>query len=189
LQSSVISFQSVSRHSSPATRHFAMALRCSAIAAAIILLAAIATCSLSPSPHMRELPFIPTWLGTWADANPNLRNFPVFAAFAALLFSVFSAFKLQTADCRPNTATPTSDIASHSGLKLKFQPLPFRTALRAAVCASALGVLLEVAQLLLPHRWADWRDVLWSVTGAFAGAGAAMLLSSLSTLFRLKTAH
>ncbi len=104
---------------------------------------------------MTELPFIPQWLGEWADRNPNFRNMPVFAALAALLFLVFSVL-------------PSS---FYSSLKLKFQPLPLRTALRAAVCASALGASLEVAQLLfLSNRHADPMDLLWMTLGAFAGA-------------------
>ena len=126
-----------------------------------LLLLAIATCSLAPSPNMREMAWIPGWIGEWADRNPNFRNMPVFAALAALLFLVFSVL-------------PSS---FYSSLKLKFQPFSFRTALRAAVCASALGVLLEALQLLLPHRWADWRDVFWSVVGAFAGAFVAWSVS------------
>jgi len=131
------------------------------LALTLALLAAIATCSLAPSPNMREMAWIPQWLGEWADRNPNFRNFPVFAALAALLFLVFSVL-------------PSS---FYSSLKLKFQPFSFRTALRAAVCASALGILLEVAQLFLPHRWADWRDVFWSVAGAFAGALVALIIA------------
>jgi VanZ family protein len=57
------------------------------------------------------------------------------------------------------------------------------TALLAAVCVSALGIALEVAQLLLPGRWADPMDVLWMTLGAFVGAFTAafgsMLLASL----------
>ena len=108
---------------------------------------------------MREMWFIPTWLGTWADRNGNFRNFPVFAALAALLFFVFSAFRLPTA----NRILPT--------------------ALRAAVCASALGVALEALQLLLPGRHADPMDLLWMTLGAFVGsftaASGSMLLSDL----------
>jgi VanZ family protein len=66
---------------------------------------------------------------------------------------VFSSFRLQTAN----------------------RQLP--TALRAAVCAGALGVLLEALQLLLPHRWADWRDVFWSVAGALTGALVALIIA------------
>jgi hypothetical protein len=67
-----------------------MAMRIWAIAAATALLAAIATCSLAPSPNMREMAWIPAWLGEWADRNPNFRNFPVFAALSAVLFLVFN---------------------------------------------------------------------------------------------------
>ena len=126
-----------------------MALRFFVIAAAIISLAAIAICALAPSAYMSEIPFIPTWLGTWADANPNFRNFPVFAIFAALLFLALSFFQLPTENRTLNTA------------------------LRAAVCASALGLLFEALQLLLPGRYADPMDVFWSALGAFVGAAIA----------------
>jgi VanZ family protein len=134
-----------------------MALRFLVIAAAIISLAAIAICALAPSAYMSEIPFIPTWLGTWADANPNFRNFPVFAMFAALLFLALRFFQLPTENRTLNTA------------------------LRAAVCASALGLLLEALQLLLPGRHADPMDVLWSAFGAFVGASAAALFMGLRT--------
>jgi hypothetical protein len=140
----------------------AKTLRIGLLALTLALLAAIATCSLAPSPNMREMAWIPHWLGEWADRNPNFRNFPVFAALAALLFLVFSVL-------------PSS---FYSSLKLKFQPFSFRTALRAAVCASALGALLEVAQLLfLSNRHFDWADIFWMTSGAFVGASSAMVLS------------
>ncbi len=120
------------------------------LALTLALLAAILICALAPSSYMTELPFIPQWLGEWADRNPNFRNMPVFAVFAALLFFVFRFFRLPTA----NRILPT--------------------ALRAAVCASALGILLEVAQLLfLSTRHFDWADIGWSTTGAFVGAAVA----------------
>ena len=83
-------------------------------------------------------------------------------------FAVFSFLTFPPSHLLP--ATRYQSFAVHSGVKLKFQPLPLRTALRAAVCASALGVLLEVAQLLLPGRHADPMDLLWMTLGAFAGA-------------------
>jgi hypothetical protein len=41
------------------------------IALALALLAAILICSLAPSPNMREMAWIPGWIGEWADRNPN----------------------------------------------------------------------------------------------------------------------
>jgi VanZ family protein len=98
---------------------------------------------------MTELPFIPTCVGEWADRNGNFRNFPVFAAFAALLFFALRLFHL------PN------------------ENRTLNTALRAAVCASALGLLLEAIQLLLPGRHADPMDVMWSILGALVGVTIA----------------
>jgi hypothetical protein len=157
----------------PSTR-LLVPIACFALAG---LFSAIVVCSLAPSPNMREIWWIPEWVGEWADRNGNFRNMPVFAVFAALLFLVFSVL-------------PSS---LYSSLKLKFQPFSFRTALRAAVCTSALGVLLEVAQLLLPNRHADPMDLLWMTLGAFVGAFSAgsvsMLLLSRIRVLRLTTAN
>jgi hypothetical protein len=140
----------------------------------LALLAAIFVCSLAPSPNMREMAWIPGWIGEWADRNPNFRNFPVFAALSAVLFLVFN--------------TSHAVAASREGgfvfgsLSLNTANCKLKTALRAAVCASALGALLEVAQLLfLSNRHFDWADIGWMSSGALVGAAlAAACFRSLS---------
>jgi glycopeptide antibiotics resistance protein len=166
-----------------------MPLRFLVVAAVIILLAAIATCSLAPSPNMREMWWIPGWLGEWADRNGNFRNFPVFAALAALLFFVLRFFQLNTANCRLTTSTP----ASTSNQPLVTRYGRWRIAFGAFAATALLGVLLEVAQLLLPNRHADPMDLLWMTLGAFVGAFSAgsvsMLLLSRIRVLRLTTAN
>lgn len=120
-----------------------------------LLLLAIAICSLAPSSYMTEIPFIPTWLGTWADANPNFRNMPVFAALAALLFFVVTFYQ---------------PLVTRYGR--------WRLAFAAFIATALLGAALEVAQLLIPGRIADPMDVLWMTLGAFVGASAALLASA-----------
>ena len=132
---------------------------------------------------MRELWWIPDWVGEWADRNGNLRNFPVFAAFSALLFLVFNT-------CHA-VAAPRVGGFVFNFFRLNTANCKLKTALRAAVCASALGVALEALQLLLPNRHADPMDLLWMTLGAFAGAFAAGLVSTLwssrSDVLRLNT--
>jgi hypothetical protein len=41
------------------------------LALTLALLAAILICALAPSPNMREMAWIPSCLGEWADRNPN----------------------------------------------------------------------------------------------------------------------
>ena len=123
---------------------------------------------------MREMWFIPEWVGEWADKNPNFRNFPVFAAFAALLFFVWNLLS-PNSDTRPPTSAKSLSLLVPSLLVLR----------RAALCFCApalLGALLEVAQLLfLSSRHFDWADIGWSASGAFAGAAlAAACFRSLS---------
>jgi hypothetical protein len=128
-------------------------MRVSAIAAATALLAAIATCALAPSPNMREMWWIPGWLGEWADRYPNFRNFPVFCAFSALIVLVVTRYQ---------------PLATRYGR--------WRLAFGVFVATSLLGASLEVLQLLfLPNRHFDWADIGWSASGAFAGATAGLV--------------
>lgn len=105
---------------------------------------------------MTELRFIPQWLGEWADRNPNFRNFPVFAAFAFLLFFVFTRY-----------------------LPPVIRNSCWRRALSAFIVTSTIGVLLELAQILIPSRVADWHDVVWTSLGALAGALSCALLACI----------
>jgi VanZ family protein len=122
------------------------------------LLAAILICALAPSSYMTELPFIPQWLGEWADKNPNFRNFPVFAALSALLFFVVTFYQ-----------------------RLVTRYGRWRIALGVFAATGLLGIVLEVAQILIPGRVADWHDVLWASLGALAGTfvGALALMLAL----------
>ncbi len=105
---------------------------------------------------MTELPFIPTWLGTWADTNPNFRNFPVFAIFAALLFFV---------------------VTFYQPLVTRYNR--WRLAFGAFAATALLGALLEVAQARIPGRWADPFDVMWCALGALVGVCVASFAVSL----------
>jgi glycopeptide antibiotics resistance protein len=118
------------------------------------MLVAILFCALAPSPVMREVIWIPTWLADWADRNGSFRNFPVFAVFAALLFVV---------------ATFDQQLVSRYGR--------WRLAFGAFIVTALLGFALEALQLLLPGRWADPMDVFWSALGALTGAVAAAVFA------------
>lgn len=47
--------------------------------------AAIAYLALRGSPWVSEIPWIPSWVGEWADRNGNLRNLPAFAGLTLVL--------------------------------------------------------------------------------------------------------
>jgi hypothetical protein len=152
-------------------RYIVVALRLAAIVTAILLLAAIVYCALAPSSHMREVWFIPTWLGVWADQNPNFRNFPAFAALAALLFLALRSMR--------------SHLPALSRLGW------FDLALFAAVVAGVIGVALELLQpeFRLRSREASFEDISWSVAGAFAGALGGVLASKMLARPRSATSH
>ncbi|MFM8683643.1 MAG: VanZ family protein [Chthoniobacterales bacterium] len=125
--------------------------------------------------------WIPSWLGEWADRNGNFRNFPVFAAFSALLFLVFTTSHagLPRRSETKEGAAPRVGGFVFNFFRLNTANCKLNTALRAAVCASALGFALEALQLLLPNRHADPMDLLWMTLGAFAGAVGAGFASTL----------
>lgn len=116
-------------------------LKLTSLLVALLLAAAIAWASLSGSPFMQSIPWIPDFIARWADRNPNFRNFP---AFGLLSFALFTATLL---------------------LRDKQIPL-VRTALICTLITILLAALFELLQLALPNRSADWRDILWSALGA-----------------------
>jgi len=63
-----------------------------------------------------------------------------------------------------------------AALLLRGKNIPLiRTALFCTLITILLATLLELLQLVLPHRSADWRDILWATLGALT----ATLLSAL----------
>jgi hypothetical protein len=138
-------------------------MRVSAVVAATALLAAIVYCALAPSSHMRELWFIPEWLGRWADRNPTFRNFPAFALLSAAMFAAWSLV-------RPLPAAPAWDWRVVFGANIN----------RMLACALVVGLLGVALEFLQPHfrlrpREPSLLDVSWSVAGAFVGAFASGL--------------
>lgn len=59
------------------------------VVAALLMLGVVAVMALRSSPYVGELPFVPQWLGDWADRNGNVRNVP---AFMLLAFGLMAAF-------------------------------------------------------------------------------------------------
>lgn len=133
---------------------FSRAQKTAAWLLALSLLLGILFCALAPSPNMREMWWIPGWLGEWADRHGNFRNFPVFAAFAAVLVCAVTAY------------SPL--VARYGRLRLAFG---------AFIATALLGISLEAAQLFLPHRWADPMDIVWSALGAFVGSTVAWFVA------------
>jgi VanZ family protein len=109
---------------------------------------------------MREIPVLPDFLAAWANANPTFRNFPAFGLLSVLLVFV------------GNLCRGTSEVR---GL--------IATALLAAAAVSVAGVVLECLQLVLPGRFFDPMDIVWSVAGAFAGAILGKILLAAAKLF------
>ncbi len=143
--------------------------------------AAIAWASLSGSPFMQSIPWIPDSIARWADQNPNFRNFPAFGLLALALFTAAYFLNagerlrfgrrgdLSTSPAADSGSTfrpqASEDLRSQvSALRPPFRPI--RTALICTLLTILLAALFELLQLVLPHRSADWRDILWSALGA-----------------------
>lgn len=56
----------------------------------------------------------------------------------------------------------------------------WRLAMGVGVTTALLGAFLEVAQILIPGRVADWHDVLWALLGALTGAFLGVLALMLN---------
>jgi hypothetical protein len=119
-------------------------LKLAAFATVALALGAVVWCAAAPCPALARIPWMPDWLGKWADAHPTFRNFPAFAVLA-FVFCVFGAVFFRR--------IPPVVLASLSGLASSF-----------------VAVGLECFQLTLPGRFFDSADILWSLAGAFAGA-------------------
>lgn len=142
-------------------------LKLTTLLCALLMVAAIAWASLSGSPFMQSIPWIPGSIARWADQNPNFRNFP---AFGLLAFTLFTAAYFLNAGQRLrfgrrgdlSAAMRPSVQASDLSPPLRL----IRTALFCTLITILLATLLELLQLALPTRSADWRDILWSTLGA-----------------------
>jgi hypothetical protein len=114
-------------------------------------------CATSPSPNMRAQQWIPRAVAKWADDNPTFRNFPVFAAIGFLAAGAIGL---------PGKSSIPSAV------------------LAGAVVAGTFGTGLEVAQIWLRGRFFDPNDIAWTVSGAFAGALAALPFFWLREFFK-----
>jgi VanZ family protein len=136
-------------------------LKLTSLLIALLMITAIAWASLSGSPFMQSIPWIPDSIARWADQNPNFRNFP---AFGLLAFTLFIAALL---------------------IRGKNIPL-IRTALFCILITILLATLLELLQLALPSRSADWRDILWATLGALTATLVPAIILKLPRALRLQ---
>lgn len=109
---------------------------------AVLACAVIAFLTLRTSPYVGELPFIPSWLGVWADSHGNLRNLPAF--FLLTLFLVPALGRLHA-----------GLLAAILSITLELAQLlrPGRTFDWADICWSLVGVVLAVAGVWGAVKW------------------------------------
>ena len=111
-------------------------------------------CALAQSPDLRQIPWLPSAIASWANDYPAFRNFPAFGFVArSLYFCVFSWLQ---------------QVHPRRLLGLAFF---------CSIAVSIFGVLLECVQILLPTRFFDPYDIAWSIAGAFAGSILAFFVS------------
>ena len=108
----------------------------------IVGIGAVFYLSWVPDPNIERVWFVPEWLGRWADqgANDDLR-----------------------------TAIPFVFLGLFAGVILSRKRVPVRLWFLAWLLLSAVAVLAEAGQLVLPKRSFDWGDVGWGALGAFVG--------------------
>jgi hypothetical protein len=116
------------------------------------LLGVVVWCAVAPSPDLTNIPWMPGWLGHWADVNPTFRNFPAVGMLAAFFY-----------------------LAGFTWFDPRRGAGQCALAFIASVASSLVAVGLEVYQVRLPGRFFDPNDIAWSMAGALAGAAAAFL--------------
>jgi len=125
---------------------------------------------------MREVWFIPTWLGVWADRNPNFRKFPAFGLLSAAIFAAWSLVW-------PLPAASALNWGEVFGANIN----------RMLACAWVVGLLGVALEFIQPYfrlrpREPSLLDVSWSVAGAFVGAFAAGIAFKLLAQVQATTA-
>jgi hypothetical protein len=112
--------------------------------AALMLVVGTLALSWLPSSRMSEVPWLPDWLGRWADTHPDRRT-AVPLVLVGFLFTACAHWLLESRR-------------------------PFLVGLVAAL---VLLELAECGQFLLPDRGPSFGDLAWGGAGAVLGALAA----------------
>jgi VanZ family protein len=107
-----------------------------------LCLAAVGYLALKPSPDARSIPFLPLNWAQWLDRHDTFNNVAAFAVLAALVHWTLSGRRRE----------------------------PVRTLLQRMLWLEAIVVGLELAQLWLPARSCDWRDMLAGLGGIVLGS-------------------
>jgi len=133
-----------------------------------------------PLPYRTTFPSIPRLHRPLGRPKPQL---PKFSRLGLLAFTLFTAACFLNAGQRLRFGRPgdlSTSPAADSGSTfrpqvsdLRFQTSALRprlrlirTALFSTLITILFATLLELLQLALPNRSADWRDILWATLGA-----------------------
>lgn len=101
--------------------------------------------SLRPSPSLREVSWLPGWLGAWADQHGDLRTgVPFFVLSSYFALEAWWTFR-------------------------SFKYLPYVLWILGASGLLVLLGLAEVIQVWLPQRTASFGDIAWGSVGTIAG--------------------
>jgi colanic acid biosynthesis glycosyl transferase WcaI len=114
----------------------------------MLLLGFVAYLALRPTPVISTVPGMPKFMGRFFDTHDGFKNW---FGFMTLAFAGFQAFSRRRP---PGRAAHREQVVW------------------AAFC-TALTCVFELAQLWIPHRTSDWRDIL----SGCAGIGSAFALT------------
>lgn len=106
----------------------------------VLLILVVGYLSWRPSPMMEEIPWIPSFLGIWADEFVRAR-----------------------------TAVPFVALGFLNGLTQVVRKAGIVDFARSALAYLGLAVVVELVQVFIPSRHCDVQDMLWAVLGTMLG--------------------
>lgn len=144
---------------------------------ALGVIAATSYFALRSSPRLVEIRWLPYWLSSWADAYGVARNVLAFGVVGLAAFGASAAQRGTGQRTKPEKENDKENEKDFVGGRGKGQGARGQSTVHSsrvhAVMFVALAVFatgLEVAQLWIPGRWFDWKDIVASIGGLAIGA-------------------
>ena len=127
--------------------------------------------SLRSSPNLKEVQFLPDWIGYWADIHVNARTAVPYFILALLWPMVASALQLMNRDRLTPKRFPKESLLLIIGY----------------VGIAVLLLSTEALQIFIPTRFVTLEDTLWGTLGISSGGIVGLLFCLYGKSFIVAT--